>query len=68
MLHQPEHDGVIHWDPPWIRSWRARIKVRINPLSCPTAFSTEPLDCGSYAGGRPLHSLNPEALGHRPSQ
>eukprot|EP00969_Alexandrium_andersonii_P254152 11232934-Alexandrium_andersonii.AAC.1 len=37
--------------PPWIRSCSASTKVRINPLSCLTAFSIEPFDCGSHAGG-----------------
>eukprot|EP00969_Alexandrium_andersonii_P049046 2151420-Alexandrium_andersonii.AAC.1 len=27
------------------------MRARTNPLSCLTAFSTEPLDCGSWAGG-----------------
>eukprot|EP00969_Alexandrium_andersonii_P042946 1883585-Alexandrium_andersonii.AAC.1 len=36
---------------PWIRSCSASIKVRINPLSCPTAFPMAPLVCGPRAGG-----------------
>ena len=40
--------------------------MRTNPFSCLTAFSTEPLDCGSYAGGD--SSLDAQLLRHGTAQ
>eukprot|EP00969_Alexandrium_andersonii_P335466 14826300-Alexandrium_andersonii.AAC.1 len=44
---------------PWIRSCSASIEVRVNPLSCLTAFSMAPLARGSYAGGDPSTVCTP---------
>eukprot|EP00969_Alexandrium_andersonii_P344529 15229954-Alexandrium_andersonii.AAC.1 len=35
------------------------MRVRINPLSCLAAFSTEPLGCGSRAGGASVTACSP---------
>eukprot|EP00969_Alexandrium_andersonii_P187913 8303663-Alexandrium_andersonii.AAC.1 len=33
------------------RLWSAGIRVRINPLNCSTAFSSDPSACGSWTAG-----------------
>eukprot|EP00969_Alexandrium_andersonii_P102898 4540734-Alexandrium_andersonii.AAC.1 len=35
------------------------MRARIKPLSCSTAFPTEPLDCGSCAGGASVTACGP---------
>eukprot|EP00969_Alexandrium_andersonii_P061474 2709876-Alexandrium_andersonii.AAC.1 len=44
----PASQSIAGWPTgisPWIRSCSASIKMRINPLSCPAAFSMAPLAC-----------------------
>eukprot|EP00969_Alexandrium_andersonii_P095982 4238658-Alexandrium_andersonii.AAC.1 len=75
MLHQPGHDRPTR-APPWIRPWSANTTARTNPLSCWAAFSTDPFDRSSYAGGpssltcgptEPLASANASAAPWRKS-